>query len=75
MSIVKKGKLVAIKLPQCARSKEGPDPIYGSNGGSLTLHYCKRLIPQLEPVFAKSHGSNLTVASRLALSLSIIRIV
>ncbi|KAL6499666.1 hypothetical protein OROGR_027576 [Orobanche gracilis] len=61
-----KGKPGAIKLPLCVRSRERPDPLCGSNVGRLTLHFCKRLIPRLEPVTTKSHSSNLAVAPKLA---------
>jgi hypothetical protein len=48
----------------CAGSGEWSDH-YGSIVRSLSLHFCKRLFPGLEPVTSWSEGSSFTTAPRL----------
>ncbi|XP_044343151.1 uncharacterized protein [Triticum aestivum] len=50
--------------PACAGSGEGSDH-FGSIVRSLSLHFCKRLFPGLEPVTSWSQGSSFTTALRL----------
>ncbi|XP_044323773.1 uncharacterized protein [Triticum aestivum] len=50
--------------PACAGSGEGSDH-FGSIVRSLSLHFCKRLFPGLEPVTSWSQGSSFTTAPRL----------
>ncbi|KAM3213463.1 hypothetical protein ACQJBY_066065 [Aegilops geniculata] len=47
--------------PACAGSGEGSDH-FGSIVRSLSLHFCKRLFPGLEPVTSWSQGSSFTTA-------------
>ena len=51
-----KGNLVHV-APACAGSREGSDH-FGSIVRSLSLHFCKRLFPGLEPVTSWSQGSS-----------------
>jgi hypothetical protein len=44
--------------PACARSREGSDH-FGSYVCSLSLHFCKRLSPGLEPI-TRSQGNSFT---------------
>jgi hypothetical protein len=48
MKTIKKGSPVHV-APTCARSEEGYDH-FGSYVRSLSLHFCKRLFPGLEPM-------------------------
>ena len=50
--------------PACAGSREGSDH-FGSIVRSLSLHFCKRLFPGLEPMTSWSQGSSFTTAPRL----------
>ena len=59
----KKGNLVHV-APACAGSREGSDH-FGSIVRSLSLHFCKRLFPGLEPMTSWSQGSSFTTAPRL----------
>jgi hypothetical protein len=47
-SLIKKGNPVHI-TPACTWSREGSDHA-GCYVGSLSLHFCKRLFPGLEPM-------------------------
>ena len=63
---LKKGSPVHV-APACAGSGEGPDH-FGSIVRRLSLHFCKRLFPGLEPVTIMtswSQGSSFTTAPRL----------
>jgi hypothetical protein len=51
--------------PACAGSGEGSDH-FGSIVRSLSLHYCKRLFPGLEPVTSWSQCSSFTTALPLS---------
>jgi hypothetical protein len=50
--------------PTCVGSGEGFDH-FGSYVRSLSLHFCKRLFPGLEPMTSWSQGNNITVAPGL----------
>jgi len=50
--------------PACAGSGEGSDRL-GLFVRSLSLHFCKRLVPGLEPMTSWSQGSSFTTAPRL----------
>jgi hypothetical protein len=50
--------------PACASSGEGTDH-FRSYVRSLSLHFCKRLIPRLEPITSWSQGNNFTTVPRL----------
>ena len=62
-SKIKKGNLVHV-APACAGSREGADH-FGSIVRSLSLHFCKRLFPGLEPMTSWSQGSSFTTPPRL----------
>jgi hypothetical protein len=59
----KKGSPVHV-APACADPGDGPDH-FGSIVRSLSLHFCKRLFPGLEPMTSRSQGSSFTAAPRL----------
>src|SRR4051812_37863866 len=52
--------------PACAGFREGSDH-FGTIVRSLSLHFCKRLFPGLEPVTSWSQRNNFTAAPRLPL--------
>ncbi|XP_044362097.1 replication protein A 70 kDa DNA-binding subunit A isoform X2 [Triticum aestivum] len=66
----KKGNLVHV-APACAGSREGSDH-FGSIVRSLSLHFCKRLFPGLEPMTSWSQGSSFTTAPRLPFSFEFV---
>jgi hypothetical protein len=51
-----------------AGSREGSDH-FGSYARSLSLHFCKRLFPGLEPMTSWSQGNSFTVVPGLPFSL------
>ena len=61
--VKKRGSPVHV-APACAGSGEGSDHL-GLFVRSLSLHFCKRLVPGLEPVTSWSQGSSFTTAPRL----------
>ena len=63
----KKGSPVHV-APACAGSGEGSDH-FGSFVRIISLHFCKRLFPGLEPVTSWSQGGSSTAAPRLFLLL------
>ena len=54
--------------PACTRSGEGSDH-FGSIVRSLSLHFCKRLFPGLEPVTSWSQGSSFYHCAKAPLQL------
>ncbi len=52
------------RSPACAGSGEGSDH-FGSYIRSLSLHFCKRLFPGLEPMTSWSQGNSFTAAPGL----------
>ena len=64
---IKKGSPGAV-APACAGSGEGSDH-FGSLVRSLSLHFCKRLFPGLEPVTSWSQGSNFYRCAKAPLQL------
>ncbi|KAK4358881.1 hypothetical protein RND71_021110 [Anisodus tanguticus] len=65
-----KGAARCIKLPLCAGSAEGPDhKVLYNIVCRLTLHFCRRLFPRLEPMTFWSHGSNFTGYSKAPLQI------
>jgi hypothetical protein len=50
--------------PSCVGSREGSDH-FESYIHSLSLHFCKRLFPRLEPMTSWSKGNNFTAVSGL----------
>jgi hypothetical protein len=61
---VKKGSPVYV-APACAGSEERSDH-FGSYVRSISLRFCKRLFPGLEPMTSWSQGNSFTAAQGLA---------
>jgi hypothetical protein len=57
--------------PSCVGSGEGSDH-FGSYVRNLSLHFCKRLFPGLEPMPSWSQGNNLSAALGLPFSVCIL---
>jgi hypothetical protein len=53
--------------PTCAGSRERFDH-FGSYTHSISLHFCKRLFPGLEPMISRSQGNSFTTAAGLPFS-------